>query len=104
MRSLLPPYCRPKPFADPFRDLSSPFFDAELAKKAPLPTEDGPRLATFISNCGGGSRNRLITDLVKEGIIFDHYGKCKEDVFGGAPQVSIDESPPLSRETGRSRA
>ncbi|BGP27678.1 alpha 1,3-fucosyltransferase, glycosyltransferase family 10 protein [Rhodotorula toruloides] len=63
----------------------SPFFDEELARQAPLPA-DGVRLATFISNCGGGTRNRLIAELTKEGIIFDHYGKCKEDVFGGEKQ------------------
>ncbi|BGP27675.1 GDP-fucose protein O-fucosyltransferase 2 [Rhodotorula toruloides] len=62
-----------------------PFFEEELARQAPLPA-DGVRLATFISNCGGGTRNRLIAELTKEGIIFDHYGKCKEDVFGGEKQ------------------
>ncbi|ORY81278.1 hypothetical protein BCR35DRAFT_304153 [Leucosporidium creatinivorum] len=82
---------------------ASPFFDAELAKKAPLPTEDGPRLATFISNCAGGtSRNRLIMDLVKEGIVFDHYGKCKEDVFGGVPQNYSQIVTPLISEGGAS--
>lgn len=70
----------------------SPFFNAELARKAPLPRDAGPRLATFISNCGGGARNRLITDLVKEGIVFDHFGKCKEDIFGGVKQVGYVSS------------
>lgn len=76
-------------YADAPRGLRcSPFFDDELAKQAPLPA-GGVRLATFISNCGGGTRNRLIAELTKEGIIFDHYGKCKEDVFGGEKQVSL---------------
>ncbi|KAL7342868.1 hypothetical protein BJY59DRAFT_708181 [Rhodotorula toruloides] len=63
----------------------SPFFDEQLAAQAPLPTGE-VRLATFISNCYGSTRNRLIRELVEEGIVFDHYGKCKEDVFGGVPQ------------------
>ncbi|ORY81257.1 hypothetical protein BCR35DRAFT_304112 [Leucosporidium creatinivorum] len=56
-----------------------------------LPDDGKLHLATFISNCAPKARARLIKDLVKEGVVFEHFGKCREDVFGGTPSPIVAE-------------